>query len=124
MSLRNSHSRHCEERSDEAIHISACGAMDCFAALAMTEETSGDNGYFIARGGTPTPALPRKRERGRSDPLVTLSDLRPRAPRALVPLSRLRGRVARASARDGWGLAPHIRYRMNPKVGPSGMTTR
>ncbi|MEH2506939.1 hypothetical protein V1290_005750 [Bradyrhizobium sp. AZCC 1578] len=58
MSLRNSHSRHCEERSDEAIHISACGAMDCFAALAMTEETSGDNGYFIARGGTPTPALP------------------------------------------------------------------
>jgi len=27
---------HCEERSDEAIHLSACGAMDCFAALAMT----------------------------------------------------------------------------------------
>src|SRR5215813_231190 len=23
--------RHCEERSDEAIHVSACGAMDCFA---------------------------------------------------------------------------------------------
>ena len=22
---------HCEERSDEAIHISACRAMDCFA---------------------------------------------------------------------------------------------
>jgi hypothetical protein len=22
---------HCEERSDEAIHVSACGAMDCFA---------------------------------------------------------------------------------------------
>src|SRR5882757_2440639 len=29
-------SRHCEERSDEAIHLSAGGAMDCFAALAMT----------------------------------------------------------------------------------------
>src|SRR5213080_1426055 len=29
-------SRHCEERSDEAIHLSACDAMDCFAALAMT----------------------------------------------------------------------------------------
>src|ERR1700756_4406970 len=29
--------RHCEERSDEAIHISACGAMDCFASLAMTK---------------------------------------------------------------------------------------
>jgi hypothetical protein len=28
--------RHCEERSDEAIHLSACRAMDCFAALAMT----------------------------------------------------------------------------------------
>ena len=31
-------SRHCEERSDEAIHFSACGAMDCFASLAMTAE--------------------------------------------------------------------------------------
>jgi hypothetical protein len=29
-------SRHCEEGSDEAIHLSTCGAMDCFAALAMT----------------------------------------------------------------------------------------
>ena len=28
--------RHCEERSDEAIHSSFCGAMDCFASLAMT----------------------------------------------------------------------------------------
>jgi hypothetical protein len=28
--------RHCEERSDEAIQLSACGDMDCFAALAMT----------------------------------------------------------------------------------------
>jgi hypothetical protein len=23
--------RHCEERSDEAIRVSACGTMDCFA---------------------------------------------------------------------------------------------
>ena len=30
--------RHCEERSDEAIHFNACGAMDCFAALAMTAD--------------------------------------------------------------------------------------
>jgi hypothetical protein len=30
--------RHCEEQSDEAIHSSACGAMDCFASLAMTFE--------------------------------------------------------------------------------------
>jgi hypothetical protein len=39
--------RHCEERSDEAIHFAACGGMDCFrlrllsyggqvATLAMT----------------------------------------------------------------------------------------
>jgi hypothetical protein len=30
--------RHCEERSDEAIHSCARGEMDCFAALAMTVE--------------------------------------------------------------------------------------
>src|SRR5712672_3444723 len=29
--------RHCEERSDEAIHLSFRGGMDCFAAVAMTE---------------------------------------------------------------------------------------
>src|SRR6266446_3194423 len=37
--LREGHSpsrRHCEERSDEAIHFFLRGAMDCFAALAMT----------------------------------------------------------------------------------------
>ena len=28
--------RHCEERSDEAIHSAASGQMDCFASLAMT----------------------------------------------------------------------------------------
>src|SRR5205085_3702067 len=28
--------RHCEEQRDEAIHFSVCGAMDCFALLAMT----------------------------------------------------------------------------------------
>src|SRR5882724_10319607 len=31
------HFRHCEERSDEAIHAAASGEMDCFAPLAMTE---------------------------------------------------------------------------------------
>src|SRR5258707_6010707 len=30
--------RHCEERSDEAIHLSPYRDMDCFAALAMTNE--------------------------------------------------------------------------------------
>ncbi len=29
--------RHCEERSDEAIHLSPSRGMDCFASLAMTE---------------------------------------------------------------------------------------
>jgi hypothetical protein len=31
--------RHCEERSDEAIHRAAIGEMDCFASLAMTAAT-------------------------------------------------------------------------------------
>src|SRR5712675_667646 len=31
-------SRHCEERSDEAIHLSLRGEMDCFASLAMTAQ--------------------------------------------------------------------------------------
>jgi hypothetical protein len=30
--------RHCEERSDEAIQIFAVTPLDCFASLAMTEE--------------------------------------------------------------------------------------
>jgi hypothetical protein len=34
--------RHCEERSDEAIHARlACGKMDCFASLAMTTSRFG-----------------------------------------------------------------------------------
>ena len=32
-------SRHCEERSEEAIHASACCAMDCFA----NARNDGDN---------------------------------------------------------------------------------
>ena len=31
--------RHCER--SEAIHLSACRAMDCFAALAMTRKRRG-----------------------------------------------------------------------------------
>ena len=31
--------RHCEERSDEAIHGAARGRLDCFASLAMTVES-------------------------------------------------------------------------------------
>src|SRR6516165_8700960 len=34
--MSNSVPRHCEERSDEAIHRAASGEMDCFATLAMT----------------------------------------------------------------------------------------
>jgi hypothetical protein len=60
---------------------------------------------------TPTPTLPRKREREHASTLLSLSHLRERehAP-ALLPLSRLRGRVARSSERDGWGHAasPHF----------------
>jgi len=34
--------RHCEERSDEAIHASTWAAMDCFAALAKMVWTAPD----------------------------------------------------------------------------------
>jgi mannose-1-phosphate guanylyltransferase len=30
------HSRHCEERSDEAIQLRTPAPLDCFASLAMT----------------------------------------------------------------------------------------
>src|SRR4051812_8863407 len=36
---KNWQPRHCEERSDEAIHLSPSRGMDCFAALAMTLES-------------------------------------------------------------------------------------
>ncbi len=29
--------RHCEEQSDEAIHLFAASLLDCFASLSMTE---------------------------------------------------------------------------------------
>src|SRR6266700_1295576 len=32
--------RHCEERSDEAIHFCRARALDCFASLAMTVTTT------------------------------------------------------------------------------------
>src|SRR4029079_11708566 len=35
--LRQTRSVCARERSDEAIHLSPCGGMDCFAALAMTD---------------------------------------------------------------------------------------
>jgi mannose-1-phosphate guanylyltransferase len=38
MRSSQTHPRHCEERSDEAIHASASREMDCFASLAMTKE--------------------------------------------------------------------------------------
>ncbi|MEH2522427.1 hypothetical protein V1288_000336 [Bradyrhizobium sp. AZCC 2176] len=38
MTLSRTYPRHCEERSDEAIHVATCEGMDCFASLAMTDE--------------------------------------------------------------------------------------
>ena len=42
-SLRADGSRECapDDRLREAIHLSACCAMDCFASLAMTGENGG-----------------------------------------------------------------------------------
>ena len=66
---------------------------------------------MVACRTTPSPTLPRKRERERTV-LVSSSSL-PREEEmrngaGFSSLSRLRGRVARARARDGWGLAPHV----------------
>jgi hypothetical protein len=36
---KQSRLRHCEERSDEAIHSAVRAEMDCFASLAMTVAT-------------------------------------------------------------------------------------
>jgi hypothetical protein len=44
---RRIYRRHCEERSNEAIHLR--GAMDCFAALAMTEKDLSN--VIIREGG-------------------------------------------------------------------------
>ena len=50
-------SRHCEERSDAAIHLSTSRSLDCFASLAMT----------VWR--TPSPAeLAQQAEKGRFAP--------------------------------------------------------
>jgi hypothetical protein len=97
-------------KAKQSIGTAHSVTMDCFVAsfLAMTEEAPGSDGYISARGDTPTPALPRKRERERSERLVTLFARSRGVQRTLLPLSRLRGRVARASARDGWGLLPQI----------------
>jgi hypothetical protein len=61
-----------------------------------------------ACGCTPTPTLPRKRERERtvlvsSSSLHRKHEMKHRA--RFSSLSRVRGRVARSSERDGWGLA-------------------
>jgi hypothetical protein len=39
--------RHCEERSDEAIHPFFRGEMDCFASLAMTKVQAPHTGSAI-----------------------------------------------------------------------------
>jgi hypothetical protein len=74
----------------QSIGTENSATMDCFVAslLAMTDET-----YALAEAPPPQPSPARAGEG---------------AQRVLVTLSRLRGRVARASARDGWGLAPQI----------------
>src|SRR4051794_21836551 len=41
-SLSNAYSRHCEERSDEAIHRAAGGWMDCFAEPVIEPRVRAD----------------------------------------------------------------------------------
>jgi hypothetical protein len=64
---------------------------------------------------TPTPTLPRKREK---TVLVSFTSICRKAHAS--SLSRLRGRVARSSERDGWGLAqriqlPEARFAVRPE---------
>src|ERR1700712_71288 len=47
--------RHCEERSDEAIHLSACGTMDCFRLR------QGFGGHVASRAMTNNLQLPQQR---------------------------------------------------------------
>ena len=69
--------RHCEERSDEAIH-SFRGRMDCFASLAMT---------------VGLPALPQPRQH--LQPAITVGGQQPHL--GLIILHRLHGVVADAA---------------------------
>jgi hypothetical protein len=49
-------SRHCEERSDEAIQSSySVTVMDCFAALAMTERTTAKIAHVMRTNNEETP---------------------------------------------------------------------
>src|SRR4051794_3714303 len=65
--------RHCEERSDEAIHLSPCGGMDCFAPLAMTTLVCRVSQFPLrARRQEFTRKNLRRRRRPRK--LVTLDD--------------------------------------------------
>ncbi|TFW56404.1 hypothetical protein CT676_35630 [Bradyrhizobium sp. MOS001] len=58
-----SHTRHCEERSDEAIQtVSAETSLDCFASLAMTISISSPAGSATA----PATGTPRCRARWRA----------------------------------------------------------
>ena len=70
---------------------------------------------MIARGDTPTPTLPRKRERGRSEffALLPRSAASPCFP---LPLAGEGG--ARVSARRVGARAANSRYRMDPPCGP------
>ena len=87
--------RHCER--SEAIHSSACGAMDCFVAVAPRND---DDGLFEIR-------IPNEQTAGTSPAMTTIEDadakLLPRPDRLLAPdemhragaARRMRGKLAR-----------------------------
>src|ERR1700760_3786231 len=71
MALRSS-IRHCEERSDEAIHLSACCGMDCFASLAMTVFSKPKS--QLLRGRTKSLHQPRALQQARRGAVVAEHD--------------------------------------------------
>ena len=64
-----SHRRHCEERSDEAIHAATCRAMDCFACARN------DGIDFRDVPGGPRQARPDDRERKHRGPQSRLTEI-------------------------------------------------
>src|SRR3954471_3614884 len=58
--------RHCEERSDEAIQCSL-GALDCFAALAMTAGFRHGPAIISSIGGDGSPLSRGRQRRWRDD---------------------------------------------------------
>src|SRR5882757_8404328 len=85
--------RHCEERSDEAIHVSTSGEMDCFAPLAMTRKG-------VRTIAHRQPEVRAKRA-SKGDSLAAAARMQLRTPRQRGPCI-LRDAASRLLGMTGW----------------------